>query len=97
MKPQNLLEGYVLRGYQNLTPNDVDRRNERFRLIAFQNIQNFSNRSSINIFLCRRKLIEKPEKSESDLRGMSVYRRFKVITFCKMVLGGGRLQMLSGF
>ena len=77
MKPLNLLEGYILRGYKNLTPNDVNRRNERFRGIAFQNIQKNSNRSSINIFLSRRKLIEKSKKSESDLRRMTVYRRFK--------------------
>ena len=76
MKPLNLLEGYILRGYKNLTPNDVNRRNERFRGIAFQNIQKNSNRSSINIFLSRRKLIEKSKKSESDLRRLTVYRRF---------------------
>ena len=67
MKPLNLLEGYILRGYKNLTPNDVNRRNERFRGIAFQNIQKFSNRSSINIFLCRRKLMEKSKNPKATL------------------------------
>ena len=35
----------------------INPRNERFRLIAFQNIQKFSNPPSINIFLVRRKLM----------------------------------------
>ena len=71
------------RGCRNLGLRDLDSRNERIRIIAFQNIQKFSNRSSINIFLCRRKLIEKPKKSESDLRRMSVYRRFNLDSHSK--------------
>ena len=46
------------RGYHNLAPRDIDCRNERFRLIAFQNIQKILKRSSINIFLDRSKLTE---------------------------------------
>ena len=39
-----------------MSPGIINPRNERFRLIAFQNIQKISNPSSINIFLVRRKL-----------------------------------------
>ena len=47
-------------------PGTIDPRNERFRLIAFQNIQKILNRSSINIFLGRRKLMGSWGKSETD-------------------------------
>ena len=46
------------RGYRNLGLRDLDSRNERIRIIAFQNIQNFKNRSSKNIFPARRKLMK---------------------------------------
>ena len=53
-------------GYHNLAPRDLDSRNERFRLTAFQNIQKILNRSSINIFLGRRKLMGSRKKSEAE-------------------------------
>ena len=40
-----------------MSPGIINPRNERFRLIAFQNIWKFSNPPSINIFLVRRKLM----------------------------------------
>ena len=40
-----------------MSPGIINPRNERFRLIAFQNIQKISNPPSINIFLVRRKLM----------------------------------------
>ena len=49
-------EGY--QGCRNLGIRDLDSRNERIRIIAFQNIQNFKNRSSKNIFPAPRKLMK---------------------------------------
>ena len=45
-------------GYRNLGLWDLDSRNERIRIIAFENIQNFKNRSSKNIFPAPRKLMK---------------------------------------
>ena len=46
------------RGCRNLGLRDLDSRNERIRIIAFQNIQNFSNRPGKNIFAGRWKFME---------------------------------------
>ena len=46
------------RGCRNLGLRDLDSRNERIRIIAFQNIQKFSNRPSKNIFAGRWKFME---------------------------------------
>ena len=63
------------RGYHNLAPLNLDYRNERFRLIAFQNTQNFLNRPSINIFLVRRKLMENRKFSKfSNQSGYKIHR-----------------------
>ena len=53
---QESLEGWGIRGYHNLAQRDENPRNERLRLIAFQNIQKNLNRPSTNIFLPLRKL-----------------------------------------
>ena len=62
------------RGCRNLTLRDLDSRNERIRIIAFQNIKKFSNRLSKNIFSARRKLekISKFSKIRSDLMKISL-------------------------
>ena len=65
------------KGYQNLTAHNVECRNERFRPIAFQNIQHFPNRSSINILLCRWKLMEKSGNSEGELIRWYASQHFK--------------------
>ena len=46
------------RGCRNLGLRDLDSRNERIRIIVFQNIQKNSNRSSKNIFAGRWKFME---------------------------------------
>ena len=62
------------RGCRILDIRDLDSRNERIRIIAFQNIQNFSNQLSKNIFSARRKLekISKFSKIRSDLMKISL-------------------------
>ena len=50
-----------------MSPGIINHRNERFRLIAFQNIQKFSNPSSINIFSVRWKLTKNRKFSKIQL------------------------------
>ena len=79
--PHNPYRRIGTRVYHNLAPRGLDIRNERFRLIAFQNIQEILNRASINIFLGRRKLMgsrKNPKLSESDLRRWYAAQHFKV-------------------
>ena len=55
---------YGCQGYHNHAPRNLGCRNERFRLMTFQNIQKILNRWSINIFLVWRKFLEN-NKSEN--------------------------------
>ena len=53
-----LLSDNTFSGYHDLVRRDLDCRNERLRLIAFQNIKIFVNRLSVNIFLVHQKFKE---------------------------------------